>query len=150
MAETAAPPLAFEFPDPFPDFPLPKITPDTDFFWRSGEAGVLRLLRCTSCAYVVHPPSPRCPRCGSGQVAPSPMSGHGAVYSFTIAVQAFLPGLAPYCVAMVEIAEQPDVRLVGMLVGCTAETVRVGLPVGVEFVQRSADVWVPCFRAVAA
>src|SRR5437763_610995 len=121
MVETAPPAIVFEVPDPLPAFPLPKITQESEFFWRAGADGVLRLLRCGSCTYIVHPPSPRCPRCGSGEVAPSEVSGRATVYSYTVAVQAFLPGLAPYCVALVEIEEQPDVRLVGLLVGCTSD-----------------------------
>jgi uncharacterized OB-fold protein len=148
MVEIAVAPLAFEIPDPLPPFPLPKITQESEFFWRAGAVGTLRLLRCASCQYIVHPPSPRCPRCGTGEVAPADMSGRGTVYSYTVAVQAFLPGLGPYCVAMVEIEEQPDVRLVGLLVGCTSDTVVVGLPVQAEFLNPSTDVWVPCFRAV--
>lgn len=148
MVETAPPVTVFEVPDPLPPFPLPKITPDSEFFWRAGADGVLRVLRCGGCGYIVHPPSPRCPRCGSAQVAPTDLSGRGRVYSFTIAVQAFLPGLAPYCVAMVEVEEQADVRLVGLLVGCTSATVAPGLPVQAEFLHPSADVWVPCFRVV--
>lgn len=148
MVDTALPSVAFEVPDPLPAFPLPKITQDSEFFWRAGADGVLRLLRCASCDYVVHPPSPRCPRCGSADVAPSAMSGRGTVFSYTVAVQAFLPVLEPYCVAMIDIAEQADVRLVGLLVGCTSDDVAVGLPVQAEFVQPAPDVWVPYFRVV--
>lgn len=140
--------LSFELSEQAPPFPLPKVTPDTDFYWRSGADGILRLLRCDRCDYFVHPPSPRCPRCGAGEVSPTPVSGRGTVYSYTIAVQAFMPGLAPYCVGMIEIEEQDDVRLVGPLVGCTSETVAVGLAVETEFLRRTDDVWIPCFRVV--
>jgi uncharacterized protein len=142
--------LSFEMPAEPPSFPVPKLNPDTEFFWRSGADGILRLLRCGQCGYIVHPPSPRCPRCGSRQVAPDAMSGRGTVYSYTIAVQAFIPGLAPYCVGLIEVEEQADVRIVGLLLGCTSETVAVGLPVQVEFWPRTADIWVPCFRVVAS
>jgi uncharacterized OB-fold protein len=139
--------LNFEMPAEPPPFPVPKLNPDTEFFWRSGADGILRLLRCGQCGYIVHPPSPRCPRCGSRQVAPDAMSGRGTVYSYTIAVQAFIPGLAPYCVGLIEIELAPSV--VGLLLGCTSQTVAVGLSVQVEFFPRTADIWVPCFRVVA-
>ncbi len=149
MAEPNPTVLSFEVPAEAPPFPIPKINPDTEFFWRSGADGTLRVLRCSACGYIVHPPSPRCPQCGSREIAPQAVSGRGTVYSYTIAVQAFLPGLAQYCVGMVELEEQPDVRIVGLLVGCTSETVAIGLPVHVEFMQPSADIWVPCFRVTA-
>jgi uncharacterized OB-fold protein len=139
----------FELPESLP-FPMPQITLETEFFWESGADGTLRLLRCQSCAYFVHPPSPRCPRCGSSNVAPEQVSGRGVVYSFSIAVQAFIPGLDPYCVGMIEIAEQDDVRIIGPIVGCTAEEVAIGLPVTVAFLKRSEKVWMPYFRVVTA
>jgi uncharacterized protein len=142
--------LTFELPEAAPPFPLPKVNPESEFFWRSGADGTLRLLRCGQCEYIVHPPSPRCPNCGSHEVAPAAVSGRGTVYSYTIAVQAFLPGLAPYCVGMIELEEQKGVRLVGLLVGCTSETVAVGLPVQVGFLQPTENIWVPFFRVVAA
>jgi uncharacterized OB-fold protein len=141
--------VAFELPESLP-FPMPQITPETEFFWQSGADGVLRLLRCQSCGYFVHPPSPRCPKCGSTSVAPEQVSGRGVVYSFSIAVQAFIPGLDPYCVGMIEIEEQDDVRIIGPIVGCRAEEVSIGLPVSVAFRKRSDDVWMPYFRVVAA
>jgi uncharacterized OB-fold protein len=42
---------------------LPHITPANEHFWRGGQAGELRFLRCHPCGEYVHPPSPRCPRC---------------------------------------------------------------------------------------
>jgi uncharacterized OB-fold protein len=149
-APTAPTTLTFDLPEQAPPFPLPKISPDNEFFWRSGADGTLRLLRCGQCDYIVHPPSPRCPKCGSHEVEPAAVSGRGTVYSYTIAVQAFLPGLEPYCVAMVEIEEQPDVRLVGLLVDCDSDKVAVGLPVEVDFIQPTDDIWIPCFRVVGA
>jgi uncharacterized OB-fold protein len=149
-APTAPSTLSFERPEQPPPFPLPKLNPDNEFFWRSGADGTLRLLRCGQCRYIVHPPAPRCPSCGSDGVSPEAVSGRGTVYSYTIAIQAFLPGLEPYCVAMVEIEEQSDVRIVGLLVGCTSDTVAVGLPVEVDFIQPTDAIWVPCFRVVAA
>jgi uncharacterized OB-fold protein len=146
--EAGAAALTFALPDEAPPFPHPLITADTEFFFRSGADGVLRLLRCGGCSYYVHPPSPRCPRCGSGEVAPTPVSGRGTVYSYSIAVQQFVPGLAPYCIGMIQVEEQEDVRLVGQLVGCTSETVAIGLPVQVEFLHQTDDVWIPCFRVV--
>jgi uncharacterized OB-fold protein len=139
--------VALELPEPVP-FPLPRLTPDNEFFFRSGADGTLRLLRCQSCGYFIHPPSPRCPRCGSGEVTPEAVSGRGWIYSYTIAVQAFLPGLGPYCVGLVQLEEQEDVRLIGPVVGCPAEEIAVNLPVSVAFFERITDLWIPYFRVV--
>jgi uncharacterized OB-fold protein len=147
MTQSARSPI-FEIAESLP-FPMPQIAPETEFYWRSGADGTLRLMRCQSCGYFVHPPSPRCPRCGSMNVEPEPVSGRGVVYSFSIAVQAFIPGLDPYCVGMIEVEEQDDVRIIGPIVGCSAEQISIGLPVSVGFLKRSDTVWMPYFRVVS-
>jgi uncharacterized protein len=142
--------MYFEMPATPPPFPLPAASVETAFFWASGRDGVLRMARCSACRYIVHPPGPRCPACGSGEVAPAELSGRGSVYAFTISVQPFVPGLGPYCLALVELEEQADVRLLARLVDAHAADLAVGMPVEVVFQRMSDDVWVPCFRPAAS
>ena len=42
---------------------LPALTTENAFFWRAGERGVLRFMRCQACGHYVHPPLPICPVC---------------------------------------------------------------------------------------
>ena len=65
-------------------FPTPQINDDNRAFWTGGRDGELRIVRCQDCGYYVHPPSPRCPRCLSDDVEPSPVSGRGVVYTYTV------------------------------------------------------------------
>jgi hypothetical protein len=68
------------------------------------------------------------------------------VASFTINHQQWEPELqVPYVMALVELEEQPDVRLVTNIVRCPAEAVAIGMPVQVVF-ERSEDVWIPLFE----
>jgi len=60
--------------------------------------------------------------------------------------EAFPP---PYVVAIVEIEEQPDVRLTTQIVDCPVGDVHIGMPVEVDFEQHE-DVWVPVFRPATA
>ena len=54
--------------------------------------------------------------------------------TYTINHQPWYPGLdPPYVVAIVEIDEQPDVRLMTNIVNCGVEKVYVGMPVRVLF-----------------
>ena len=55
----------------------------------------------------------------------------------------------PYAIAIVEIDEQPSVRLMTNIVGCPAEQVRIGMRVKVVFEHRD-DVYLPLFEPVDA
>jgi uncharacterized OB-fold protein len=61
-----------------------------------------------------------------------------------------MPGFeTPYVVAIVEIAEQPGLRLTTNLVNCPIEEIRVGMAVRVLFRHHedpNGDVWVPLFE----
>jgi hypothetical protein len=127
---------------------LPAADPLTDFFWSSGQDGRLRLLRCGSCGYYSHPPSARCPRCLGDQMAAEPVSGRGLVASFTVNHQQWTPGQPPYVIALVEIDEQPGLRLTTNIIGCEPDEVRIGMPVQVVFLERSGY-WYPLFRPMA-
>lgn len=76
------------------------------------------------------------------------MSGRGTLYAWTVSLQAFLPGLGPYCVALVQLAEQDDVRLTTQLVDVSVGDLRVGLPVEVVFVDGADGLRLPFFRPV--
>jgi uncharacterized OB-fold protein len=126
---------------------LPRLTPETEFFWTSGADGRLRFQRCTSCGLMVHPPGPICPVCRTRTLEPTPVSGRATVASYTVNHQPWIPGFdPPYVVAIVEIDEQPSVRLMTNVVGCPPEDVEVGMLVQVVFEQYE-DVWLPLFEA---
>ena len=126
---------------------LPALEPETRFFWRSGADGRLRILRCRQCGHYQHPPWPRCPVCGSEEVAPVAVSGKGRIKTYTINVQAWVPGLeAPFVFAAVELEEQPELYVFTNILG-PVDTVRSGMRVEVTFEQRE-DVYLPLFRPI--
>lgn len=122
----------------------PAMTADNEFFWRAGHDGVLRILGCSSCEFLIHPPAPHCPRCGGSQTAPRDVSGRATVYSYTV-----VPGPAPVVIAIVELAEQAELRLMTNIVDCPADSVRIGQSVEVTF-EPSDDLMIPLFRPVEA
>jgi uncharacterized OB-fold protein len=125
---------------------LPALTPDTAPFWQGGSRGVLQIHYCASCRCFFHPPNPICPACNSFDVAPRPVSGRGRVVTFTINRQAWTPELTePYVVAIVELAEQANLRLLSNIVGCDPSQVAIDMPVAVRFAQFE-DVWIPLFE----
>jgi len=54
----------------------------------------------------------------------------------------------PYVIGIIELVEQPGLRLLSNVVGCDPADVRPGMAVGVEFERVDEDVWLPVFRAV--
>jgi uncharacterized protein len=127
-------------------FPAPQVNDENRAFWTAGGAGELRIIRCNECGYYIHPPSPRCPKCLSDDVEPSPVSGRGSVYTYTVNRRDWSPGLeVPYVIAIVQLDEQPDLRLMTNIVGCSADEVAIGMPVQVEF-REQGEAFVPVFR----
>jgi uncharacterized OB-fold protein len=132
--------------------PIPTLTPETAPFFTGGRDGKLLIYRCRDCKYWSHPPVPRCPACLSAEVGPEPSSGRGTVASFTVNWHpwhaAFPP---PYVIALVELDEQPGLRLTTNLVNCTVGDVGVGMPVLVSFepVGDTGDIYLPVFEPEA-
>lgn len=117
---------------PLPDLEWDVIAP----FWQAAARHELALPRCVSCGRYVWYPAERCPRCD----APSPVwtrvSGRGALFSWAVverALYAPFRGRTPYATGLVEIEEDPAVRLVTMLVDMPLESLCIGLPLRVTW-----------------
>ncbi|BBZ70322.1 hypothetical protein MPRS_14150 [Mycobacterium paraseoulense] len=74
--------------------------------------------------------------------------------AYTVNRQPWIPGLdPPYIVAMVELEDEPDVRLITNVVDVTPADIHVGLQVEVFFEdwidvtgEENSRVWLPLFR----
>jgi len=129
---------------------LPQLDDANRPFWTGGEHGELRFWRCRDCDWWLHPPAPRCPRCLSKSLAVEAASGSATVHTFTVNHQAFMPGPElPYVIAIVELPEQPGLRLTTNVIDVDPEQVAIGMAVEVTF-EHHDDVWVPLFRPVGA
>jgi uncharacterized OB-fold protein len=113
-------------PDPRAVPPQPLPDADTEPFWRSLADGRLSMCRCRSCGLWLQPPLERCRRC-AGETAFESVAGTGRIHSFITqrrpSVVGYLDG-APYVVALVELDEQPGLRLPARIVGIPVEEVR--------------------------
>lgn len=128
---------------------LPQVTEDDAHFWKGGEDGALRILQCGDCSHWIHPATPVCPACLSRNVAPKAVSGAGTVYSYTINVQPWNPTFEhPYVIAVIELDEQADLRVVSNIYGCDPDDVYIGMRVEVFF-EPFEEVWLPLFRPLA-
>jgi uncharacterized OB-fold protein len=129
---------------------LPEVTPDSRAFWTGGFDGELRINRCQACRQWIHPPVGACWKCHSRDVVPEVASGRGTVAAYTINHHPWFPAFPPpYVVALVELEEQPGLRLTTCLVDVDIDAVEVGMPVEVVF-DIQDDVALPFFKAVAA
>jgi uncharacterized OB-fold protein len=118
---------------------LPKFQEHNRAFWTGGADGQLLIAQCTGCALWVHPPAADCPDCG-GALAARPVSGHATVFTYTVNHQPFNPTVPiPYVIAIVELAEQADLRIATNIVDCEPDSVYVGLPVEVRFERHDVD-----------
>jgi acetyl-CoA acetyltransferase/uncharacterized OB-fold protein len=128
--------------------PLPEVTPENEWFWRSGADGTLRIQGCQDCGALVHPPVPICPRCRSRSSAPTAVSGRATVVGVTVNGHQWSPAFEPpYAIANVAIEEDDSAHLTTNVVGCDPVDVEVGMPVVVRFEQHE-DVWLPLFEPV--
>ena len=112
------------------DKPLPKPTPTTQPFWDALNEGKVRMQQCGNCAGWVFYPRTRCSHCLSDLLTWREVSGHGTLYTFTIARQPTAPQFAdesPQLLAVVETVE--GVRLTTTLVNVEHANIKIGMKV---------------------
>ena len=83
------------------------------------------------------PPLERCRRCGAPTTF-EPISGNGTIYTFIVQRQPAVVGYfdqVPYAVALVDIDEQPGVRLPGRVVDIDPDDVTIGMRVSARIVD---------------
>ncbi|WP_199747878.1 thiolase C-terminal domain-containing protein [Actinomadura sp. WAC 06369] len=129
--------------------PLPRLTPENEFFWTSGADGRLRVQECEACSALIHPPQPVCRYCRGTALGVREVSGRATLIGFTVNHRFGLPGLpAPYVVAQVALEDDPRVRLTTNAVGCDPGDLVLGMRMEVVF-EHVEDVWLPLFRPAA-
>jgi uncharacterized OB-fold protein len=133
-----------------PRRPLPVPDELSTPYWQATADHVLALARCSRCGVVSHPPDVVCSHCGSTEpgFVWTPVEGAGRVRSWTIMRQSFLPGFddeVPFVLVDVELAEHPEVRLIGRLIEGVDAPLRLGAGVRVAFDDLGPGVAVPAF-----
>jgi len=103
--------------------------------------------RCATCGAIYLPPRPVCPHCQDSEMEWVEMSGQGKLVAFTVVHIAPTAMLAagynrknPYCVGVVQVEEGPSISAQILGVDVThPETIGIGTPVTVDFVERGAE-----------
>ena len=131
--------------------PLPVPDEQSAPFWEAAAEHVLMLARCRQCAAWSLPPEAVCTRCGTvdAEFEFVPVSGAGFVRSWTVVRQSFLPGFdedLPFILVDVELADQPEVRLIGRLLDGVDSLPKLDESVELAWEDLTPEVSVPAFR----
>ncbi|MEU8965642.1 OB-fold domain-containing protein [Streptomyces sp. NPDC048491] len=99
----------------------PVVDDDGAPFWEYAARGELRVQACAApdCGRLRFPPRPCCPHCQSFGSEWRRVSGRGRIWSYVFPHPPLLPDYAdqaPYNAVVVELAEDPLIRLVGNVV----------------------------------
>jgi uncharacterized OB-fold protein len=136
-----------------PARPLPVPDEQSAPFWAAAADHILMVAQCSGCSVLSLPPTATCGHCGSADPAFSfvPVSGTGAVRSWTVVRQAFLPGFdddLPFLLVDVELDAQADFRLIGRLLDGVEPSPTLGEPVEIAWEDLAPDIAIPAFRRV--
>lgn len=114
--------------------PIPVPDPDTAPFWDGLRQGTLMMCRCDDTGAWIHPPLERSPHTG-GPVHFEEVSGRGTIFSYIVVHQALVPGRTPpYVIAIVELDEQPGLRI-NAVIDVDPAAVRIGQAVVLRVVD---------------
>ena len=127
--------------------PLPRVTPDSEPFYKGLRECRLLLPFCLSCEKSHLPPGPVCPHCFSDRLEWRAASGRGRISTWTVVHKAWFAAFAediPYNVVQVELDEGP--RLTANVIDLPNEKLRIGLAVTIVFDDVAAELTMPRFR----
>ena len=117
-------------------------------FWEGCRQRQLRMPRCV-CGRYVWFPQPRCPACTSEDIAWVAVSGKATLFTWTTVFRSFVPGhqsRLPYMTGIVELVEDPVLRLATFLVGLKERRPKLGMPLEVDFEDIENGIVLPVFR----
>lgn len=114
-------------------------------FWEACRRDELVRPVCDRCSRSFFSPQVLCPWCQSPTWTYQPSVGRGEIYSFTVIHRPPEPVFeVPYVVADVELDE--SWRMFTWIVSCKPEAVRIGMRVGVKFIDGPRGERLPAFE----
>jgi uncharacterized OB-fold protein len=122
-------------------YPAVAIDHDNKEQWRAYLGHRLLVNRCLDCGHWHNPPRSLCPACWSERVEAQPVSGRGRVQWFTL----LYSGGEPHPAVVVELEEQPNLRLTSTVIGCPPEQITCDLAVELAW-QDHDGAPIPVFR----
>ncbi|MFR9805086.1 Zn-ribbon domain-containing OB-fold protein [Pseudonocardia sp. RS010] len=119
-----------------------------DFFWGECAKRVFWLQRCADCERWQYYPRTLCSHCWSSALEWRRPSGQATVQTFSVVERGSggFAALAPYVVALVELAEGPT--MMTNVVGAEPGEISIGMALQLDFDERNERI-VPVFRPTA-
>jgi uncharacterized OB-fold protein len=106
-------------------------------FWEACNEERLVIQNCTACDRLQHPPQPTCAQCGSNDhLEWKPVSGRGSIYSYAVIYDTPIASLQadqPYNCAVIQLEEDPGIKMLSHLPGAPVDEVPMDAPVQVVF-----------------
>ncbi len=120
---------------------MPKQSPVPDDlskpFWDACNEGRLVMQRCSDCDRLQFPPQQACADCGSsGALEWREMSGNGRINGYCVMHDSrirLLQADQPFNIAVIELEDAPEIKMLSHLPGTPPDEVPVGASVRVEF-----------------
>ena len=126
--------------------PIPLPDEASQPFFDGAREHQLMIQKCTTCGAVMLPVKSRCDNCLNPTVIWIQASGKATLYSFVLMHQVYHPGFAgevPYNIVQVDLAE--GLRMTSNVVGCSNESLQIGMPLEVTFDDMTDEVSLPKF-----
>ena len=106
-------------------------------FWDACNDGRLVVQNCTTCNRLQHPPQKTCAECGSEHnLEFREMSGHGKIHGYCVSHDSrvmMLQAIQPFNLAVIELDDDPAIKMLSHLPGTPTDEIPVGATVQVEF-----------------
>ena len=128
--------------------PLPTQTPETKPFWEAIDNSRFIVQQCRACKEWQYPYRGFCCHCWSGELVGSEATT-GTVFTHSTIYKNDTPGFdgdVPYVAAMVELDDDRGGLMINTnIVGCEPDSVHIGMPVEVTFVDTVEGQKLPMF-----
>jgi uncharacterized OB-fold protein len=128
--------------------PPPQPDEITRSYWEAAAEGRLVLQRCEDCGRLQYPPEIVCSYCSHQGFELTEVSGRATLYSFALVERPFHAGFVnrvPYVLALVELDEQPGLRMLTNLLDTDPEALEIGMELELCF-EQIGEMRVPQFR----
>lgn len=134
--------------------PKPSPVPDevSKPFWDACNERRLIMQNCKACNRMQYPPQPTCAACGSADnLEWRKVSGRGKIHGYCVAYDTrvmLLQADQPFNIAVIELEDDPAIKMLSHLPGTPPDEVPVGASVQVEFQKTETGQLIPEWRVV--
>ncbi len=130
-------------------FPYPTPEYGAEPYWQEANEERLVMQKCDACHKFRWTPSPLCTFCGDDGYTWEQLSGKGKIVTWTVITHPIHPAAVdkvPYVVVIVELNEQPGLRMISNLIDVDHDQIDFDAPVEVMFERHPSGQKLPMFK----